>query len=342
MMTERPPRPNALGGLRCLPPAFAVSPAVVRKLLITGIAGGQGRLVARMAIRRRPGTQPWEVLGVDRSRWPSAPEGVTVHQFDMRKRRFEDIFRHERPDAVVHLAFVRHFHSDPATRHEINVEGTKRVLEHCAEYGVRQLVVLSSAYVYGALPSNERYMAEDHPLNASRNFPEIRDLCEVEGLVGAFLWRYPEIATCVLRPVNTLGHSVHNSITRYMKLAMVPTIMGFNPMMQFIHEEDVAEAILVALETKVRGIFNVAGPGAVPLKRALKEMGRQRVSVPDPFAHLLIRTLFNLNIYEFPSGAVDYIKYPCTVRDTAFREATGFRPRHSLAEAFSTMGISPD
>lgn len=313
----------------------------MRKLLITGIAGGLGRLVTKAAMRATPGREPWQVVGVDRARWPSAPEGVVVHQFDMRKRRFEDVFRTDRPDAVVHLAFVRHFQSDQAVRHEINVEGTKHVLEHCAEYGVKQLVVVSSSYVYGALPSNERYMNEDHPLNASRNFPEIRDLCEVEGLVGAFLWRYPEIATCVLRPVNTLGHSVHNAIGRYMRLAIVPTIMGFNPMMQFLHEEDLAEAVLLALEKNVRGVFNVAGPGAVPLKRALKEMGRQRVSIPDPFAHLLIRTLFNLNIYQFPSGAVDFIKYSCTVGDRRFRAATGFRPRHSLAEIFSTMAISP-
>jgi UDP-glucose 4-epimerase len=104
----------------------------VRKLLITGISGGQGRLVAKMAMRARPGGEPWEVVGVDRQKWASAPEGVVVHQFDMRKRRFEDVFRTDRPDAVVHLAFVRHFQSDQATRHEINVEGTKRVLEHCA------------------------------------------------------------------------------------------------------------------------------------------------------------------------------------------------------------------
>ncbi|HEY2772525.1 MAG TPA: NAD-dependent epimerase/dehydratase family protein [Candidatus Binatia bacterium] len=313
----------------------------MRKLLITGIAGGQGRLVAKMAMRARPGSEPWQVVGVDRQKWPSAPDGVVVHQFDMRKRRFEDVFRHERPEAVVHLAFVRHFRADLATRHEVNVEGTKHLLEHCAEYGVRQLVVLSSSYVYGALPTNERYMTEEHPLNASRNFPEMRDLCEVEGLVSAFLWRYPEIATCVIRPVSTLGHSVHSAIGSYMRMAMVPTIMGFNPMMQFIHEEDVAEAMMVALDRKVRGIFNVAGPGAVPLKRALKEMGRQRISIPDPFAHLLIRTLFNLNIYQFPSGAIDFIKYPCTVRDERFRAATGFKPRHSLAEAFATMAISP-
>lgn len=355
-MTEPFPRPNRVAfpcrrpndpvdGLRAeaptasaLPrPPISRNPAHVPKLLITGISGGQGRLVARMAMRTRPGEEPWEVIGVDRAPWPSAPDGVTIHNFDLRKRRFEDVFRTERPDAVVHLAFVRHFRSDPATRHEINVEGTKRVLEHCAEYDVKGLVVVSSSYVYGALPSNERYMTEEHPLNASRNFPEIRDLCEVEGLVSAFLWRYPAIATAVLRPVNTLGHSVHSAIGSYMKLSMVPTIMGFNPMMQFLHEEDLAEAVLLALSKKLHGVFNLAGPGAVPLKRALHEMGRTRLSIPDPFAHTLISTLFSLSIYQFPAGAIDFIKYPCTINDRPFRDATGFRPRHTLGEIFASM-----
>ncbi len=314
----------------------------MRKLLITGISGGQGRLVTKMAVRAASGMQPWQVAGVDRAPWSSAPEGVTVHRIDLRKRAFEDVFRHERPDAVVHLAFVRHFLTDPVTRHEINVEGTKRLLEHCATYGVKQLVVVSSSYVYGAFPANERYMTEDHPLNASRTFPEIRDLCEVEGLVAAFLWRYPEIATSVLRPVSTLGHAVHNAVGRYLAMPMVPTILGFNPMMQFLHEEDLAEAILLALEHRLRGIFNVDGPGAVPIKRAIREMGRQRVSIPDPIAHLLIRTLFNLNIYAFPAGAVDFLKYPCTVNGSRFREATGFRPRHPLGEIFATMRSAED
>ncbi|MBI5505697.1 MAG: SDR family oxidoreductase [Deltaproteobacteria bacterium] len=301
------------------------------KLLITGIAGGLGRLVAKMARSR------YQVIGVDRAPWPSAPDRVVVHQFDMRKRRFEDVFRTERPQAVVHLAFVRHFRSDPATRHEINVEGTKRVLEHCAEYGVQQLVVVSSSYVYGALPNNARYMNEDHPLNASRTFPEIRDLCEVEGLVGTFLWRYPQIATSILRPVNTLGHSLHNAIGNYMKIPLVPTVMGFNPMMQFLHEEDLAEAVNVALEKKIRGVYNVAGPGAVPLKRALEEIGRPYFSIPDPVAQTLISTLFGLGIYTFPPGAIDFIKYPCTINDQRFRQATGFRARHTLAEIFASV-----
>ena len=142
--------------------------------------------------------------------------------------------------------------ADPMVRHEINVAGTKRVLECCAQYGVKKLVVLSSSYVYGALPENPYYMDEDTSLNVSRHYPDIRDLAEVDTLCTAFLWKYPEIATALLRPVNTLGYYVHSAIGRYLKLRYVPTVMGFNPMMQFIHEEDVADAIARTLETGVR------------------------------------------------------------------------------------------
>src|ERR1043166_7733645 len=126
------------------------------KLLITGIAGGQGRLIARRL------EDYFRIAGVDRAPWEGAPDDISMHVVDLRKRKFEDVFRTERPDAVVHHAFVRHFRSDPRVRHEVNVLGTKRVLEYCIAYGVKRLVVLSSSYVYGALADNPYYVDEDY------------------------------------------------------------------------------------------------------------------------------------------------------------------------------------
>ena len=205
----------------------------VERLLITGIAGGQGRLVAKRV------ADGFAVSGVDRAPWEGHPNHITVHTMDLRKKKFEDIFRRERPSAVVHLAFVRHFRADPMVRHEINVAGTKRLLECCATYGVKKLVVLSSSYVYGALPESPYYMDEDTALNVSRHYPDIRDLAEVDTLCNTFLWKYPEIATAILRPVPTLGYYVHSSIGGYLKLRYVPTIMGFNPMVQLTRTQTI-------------------------------------------------------------------------------------------------------
>jgi UDP-glucose 4-epimerase len=301
------------------------------KLLITGISGGQGRLLASRV------ADSWEVVGVDSVPWEGRPKSVTVHTVDLLKKRFQEVFRAERPEAVVHLAFIRHFRSDPLRRHAVNVLGTRRVLELAARHGTKQVVIVSSSYVYGALPENPQFLDEDAPLNASRTYPEIRDLAEMDTLAVAYLWRHPEIAIAVLRPVSTLGPHVHSAIVTYLRLGWVPTILGFDPMFQFIHEEDVTEAIARVLEKRLRGVFNIAGPGQVPLSVAIRETGNTPVPLPESLARAVFGRLFRLGLFQFPPGAIDFVKYPCTVSGRRFVGETGFAPRFDLEETFASI-----
>ncbi|MEA2627033.1 MAG: UDP-glucose 4-epimerase [Candidatus Binatota bacterium] len=303
----------------------------MERLLITGISSGQGRLLAS-----RVGGD-CEITGVDVVPWEGHPKNIEVHTVDLLKRKFEDIFRQVKPDAIVHLGLIRHFRSDPRRRHEVNVLGSKRVLECAARYGAKQLVVLTSSYVYGALPENPYFLDEDSPLNASRTYPEIRDLAELDGLLTTHLWQHPDMATVILRPVNTLGSHVRSAIGSYLKLGYVPTILGFNPMTQFIHEEDLTEAIALALEKKLRGIFNVTGPGEVPIKLAITETGNTPVPLPEFVARGVFGRLFDLGLFHVPPGAIDFIKYPCTVSGKRFLAATGFKPLFTLDETFASI-----
>src|SRR5258705_176542 len=127
-------------------------------------------------------------------------------------------------------------------------------------------------------------------------------------------------------------HVVRSPIGRYAKLRYVPTSMGFKPMVQFIHEEYVAEAIARTLETGIRGIFNVTGPGAVPLRVAIRETGGTAVPMPEPLARTTIDGLFRLGLYHLPPGAIDFVKYPCTIDGRRFREATQFQPLFTLQD----------
>src|SRR5262249_46695229 len=287
----------------------------------TGIAGGQGQLIARRLART------YVLTGVDRSPWEDHPPEISVHVLDLRKRKMEDIFRTERPDAVVHHALIPHFRVEPRVRYEVNVLGRKLLLEYCVAHGVKRVVVLSSSYVYGALPDNPYYVDEEYPLNVSRTYPEIRDLAEVDTLCSAFLWRHPEIATTILRPVATLGPNVSTTMSRYLRQRPVPMIMGFDPMTQFIHEEDLAEAVALALQCGTHGVYNVVGPGAVPLSVAVRETGGIALPIPETVARLVFGRLFQLGLYHVPPGAIDFVKYPCTLDGRRFRTATGFRPR---------------
>ncbi len=305
--------------------------ATMEKVLVTGIAGGLGRLLARRLL------ESWEVTGVDRVPFEGRPRGIEVHVVDLRKKKFEDVIRTEQPNAIVHMGFIRHFRTDDRVRHDVNVRGTKQLLDHCAHYGVQKLVVVSSGYVYGAFAENPFYMDEDHPLSASRSYPEIRDLVEVDTLASAFLWKYPHIRTSVLRPVNVLGHYVNSMIGGYLRLQRVPTIMGFDPMMQFIHEEDVCEAIALALQHGLQGVFNVAGPGAVPLHTAIRETGGTPIALPEPLVRPIFDRLFRFGLWPYPTGAFDYLKYPVTLSGRRFVDATNFRCLFGLEEIFQSV-----
>jgi UDP-glucose 4-epimerase len=304
----------------------------VEKILITGVASGLGRLLTRRLLEN------FEVCGVDRVPWEGRPQNVAVHVVDLRKRGFEDVIRSELPSAVVHMGFVRDFKVDVERRHDVNVRGTKKLLDHCAHYGVQRLVVLSSGTVYGALYDNPFYMDEDRVLEASRAYPEIRDIVEVDAVTTAFLWRYPHIRTCVLRPVNVLGHYARSMMSEYLRLDRPPTVMGFDPLMQFIHEQDVVEAIALTLEHGLQGVFNVVGPGQVPLHTAIRETGGRPRSLPEFLFRPAIRALFSAGMVPWPEGAIDFLKFPVTLSGRRFVEATNFRPLFGLEETFQSLG----
>ena len=111
----------------------------------------------------------------------------------------------------------------------------------------------------------------------------LADLVAADLFAGTALWRWPEIATSVLRLVYTLGPSRRGTLAAYIGKRRVPTVMGFDPLFQFMHEQDAARAIALALDKDLHGVYNVAGPSPVPLSLLCRETGRVRVPIPEPF-----------------------------------------------------------
>ena len=147
----------------------------------------------------------------------------------------------------------------------------------------------------------------------------------------SFFWKRPETETVILRPVHILG-TVRNAPSNYLRLPVVPTLLGFDPMMQVIHEEDVVRAIELALRPGVRGIFNVAGPAPAPLSRMIKVLGRTAIPIPHPLASSMLAPLWRLRVASFPAPELDHIRYVCMVDDRQARATLGYAPTRSLEE----------
>jgi len=310
-----------------------MSSGEIRKIVITGISGRLGRVLARRL--HRDGR--YKVVGIDRRPFLGRPKDIEHVQVDLRAKKARDIFRAGDVDALVHMGVMHDLRKSHEEHHSWNIGGTSRLLEYCQRYRVPKVVVLSSANVYGPRPDNAQFLGEDAPLMGSMEFPEIRDLIEVDHLASSFFWKAREIETVILRPVHILG-AVHNAPSNYLRLPLVPTLLGFDPMVQLIHEADVGEAIVCGLRPGVRGIFNITGPGELPLSAVLAELGRPVLPFPHPVARPLLSTLWRFRATSFPVPELDFIRYVCMVDGSRARTELGFRPRHTLKETIRAVG----
>ncbi|MSP60379.1 MAG: SDR family oxidoreductase [Myxococcales bacterium] len=302
------------------------------RIVVTGIAGRLGRLVARRLHRLGDCT----VVGIDRRAFPGRPRDVVHVQVDLRSKKARDVFRAGDVRALIHLGVMHDPRRSGADHHSWNVQGTQRLLDACATYGVPKVIVLSSANVYGPRPDNPQFLGEDAPLMASQDFPAIRDLIEVDMLASSFFWKSQEIETVILRPVHILG-TVHNAPSNYLRLPVVPTLLGFDPMIQAIHEEDVVEALIASLRPGVRGIFNLTGPGEVPLSTILRELGKRTLPIPHPFAKSLLTLLWRGRFTSFPAPELHHIRFVCMVDGSRANRDLGFKPRFSLKETIRAV-----
>ena len=124
------------------------------------------------------------------------------------------------------------------------------------------------------------------------------------------------------------------SMAQLLRRRFVPTVLGFDPMVQVIHEQDLAAAFGSALGPGLRGAFNVAGAGAVPLSVLIREAGATRLPIPDG---IYPRVLGRFGMPSAAAGVVEFIKHPCLVDDGRFRQVTGWKPLKSLPETLQSM-----
>jgi len=299
-------------------------------VLVTGVVGRLGQMLARRLHRSRP------VVGVDRRAFPNRPKDVVHHPIDLRRKKTRDVFRTHSVRAVVHLGVLHDPRASDRDRHKWNVVAFQKLLDCVAQYEIPKLIVLSSANVYGPQPDNPQFLTEEAPLLGSQAFRGMRDLVEMDMLAQSFFWKHPQTETVILRPCHILG-GVRNAPSNYLRVERPMTVLGFDPMVQLIHERDVVGAIELALEPGVRGIFNLRGPGELPLSRILRLAGKRPRTMPGFAARAVLDRMWKLRLTSFPTPELDFIRYVCMVDDTRARSELGFTPKHSLEEAIAAV-----
>jgi len=279
-------------------------------IAITGLRTFVGRRLAERLTLRQPAPR---VLGLDRHRPHHFAGGNRFQRVDLTQptadSRLAEIFEKERVEVVVHAAFRRDPAPDLGYDHELETIGSLHVMHACAAAKVRRLVLASSTMLYGPRPTNPNFLGEDHPLRGHPGAHNVENRREAEALLADWAVRHPDTEVTVLRPCWIMGPTCWDHVVRYFARPVVPTLLGHDPLLQFVHEEDCVRAFERAALEPHPGVFNVVGRGVLPLSTILRLAGKRSLPLPASLLYRLRYYPSQGQTGDPPDGFYDYLRY---------------------------------
>ncbi len=253
-----------------------------RRILVTGIAGRTG---AELVHQLESEDSVEFIAGVDFREPRRAFSRTEVMQADLRSRALRHILEAVKPDTVMHLQRVSYGDDEAAVEeaHEINVMGTINLAATLQRTpGVRRFVLMSSLHLYGGDPNDPALLTEDNKPRMPLKNKFSADLAEIEGAVNLLARGERKIAVTCLRFADIVGRLSDEPMARYLRMRVVPSLWGYDPRLQFCHEDDALAVLKRAALEDIAGVYNIAADGAVYLSQALRLGGRTRIPVAPP------------------------------------------------------------
>jgi UDP-glucose 4-epimerase len=305
-----------------------------RRIAIAGVAGHWGSELARR-LELDPTVEA--VIGID-TEPPAVPlERTELIEVDIRSPSLVRVLPKTGADTVVHCGILWYPEADKPARalHDINVIGTLQLLAACERTAtVQRVIVRGSAAIYGCEPAAPAFFTEEmaHSFPLRSRFQ--RDIGELETYFENFARRHPELTCCMLRLQPEIGPGLATPLARYLSLPAIPTQLGFDPRLQFVHAADATGALLAASREPIRGAVNVAPTGSISLSRVVRLMRKPELPIPHPlFGPAMSRLGRSLGVGPLYGDAVRLLRFGRGVDNRRLREELGYEPRFDAVEA---------
>lgn len=307
-----------------------------RVVLVTGVSRDLGRRAARRAAEH-PAVE--RVIGVDVVPPRGDIGGVSFVRADIRNPVIAKVIAMEGVDTILHMSVLATPGSlgSRTAMKELNVIGTMQLLAAAQKSEtVEQVVVKSTTQVYGASNRDPAMFTEAmEPRRAARS-GYAKDVAEIEGYVRGFARRRPDVVVTTLRCANVIGPNVRSPITDHLRQPVIPTVLGYDPRMQFLHERDLYSALGRVLESRIPGTFNIAGDGLLTMSQIARRMQRSTLPLPS-IAFGSAGGFLRPSLAEVPPELRDYFIFGRGIDTTRMKTVLGFQPRYSTAEAVDDL-----
>lgn len=305
-----------------------------RVVLVAGVSRYLGGRFARL-LTEDPSVR--HVIGVDVV--PPAHDigSAEFVRADIRNPVIAKVIAQAGVDTVVHMNVI----ATPTgaggrvSMKEINVIGTMQLLAACQKApSVRRLVVKSTAAVYGSSARDPAKFTEDTGAKVLPRSGWGKDSVEVEGYVRGFSRRRPDVEVSMLRLANFIGPGVRTALTDYFSLPLLPTVMGYDARLQFIHEDDGLEALRLATVGPAVGVVNVAGDGILMLSQAARLAGRPTVPVPPQLTGVVGQAVRRSGLADFTGEQLRFLSFGRALDTTRMRQVLKLEPMFTTRAAF--------
>ena len=303
------------------------------EVLITGAAGYLGsKLLARLSRSENP----FQVVALDVREPAECPEVVEPLILDVRDPGLAEVVAERDVRTVVHLAAIVAPGPgvDREAQHSVDVGGTENVLRACLTGGVRRLIVTSSGAAYGYHPDNPRWLTEEHPLRGNEEFAYAHHKRLVEERLARCRRQHPELEQVVFRPGTILGAGTDNHITALFDKPRLLGIRGGDDRFVFIWDEDVAACLERAITSRVTGVFNLAGDGALGLAEIAARLGKPLVKLPAALVQAALAVGKPLGLTPYGPEQVRFLKYRPVLDNSRLKEVFGYVPEKTSSETF--------
>jgi UDP-glucose 4-epimerase len=308
---------------------------------VVAVTGGSSFLGSRLIQAMEEDRRYYKVLAIDVKK-PTFPLAKTqFHRVDLTLpsagAAVASVLKREGADTFVHLAFLSDFTHRQEWAHELESVGTMHALNACAECRIARYVHWSLTACYGAKATNPNYLTEDHPLPDMGESNFLADKIEAERQVAQFTRENPGASVTVLRTAPIVGPTISNFVTRYLSHRFVPTLLGYDPLIQLLHEQDAVDALKLVVDRRTDGVFNIVGRGVLPLVTALALMGRVPVPIPYSAAVSAARALWMAQLVNVPPGFMDFLRYLWVADGGKAARSLGWTSRYHLHDIIASV-----
>ena len=301
------------------------------RVLVTGAAGAVGQVLLEELAAAGV-----EMLATDIRRPEAMPDGVAFEKLDVRGGDADRVIGNFRPEVIVHLASIVSPSRGMSRQfaHDVDVKGTRNVLDAALRHGVRRLVVTSSGAAYGYHADNPAPLRETDPVRGNREFPYSDHKRQVEEMLAEARASDPELEQVVLRVGTVLGAGLENQITELFHRPRLIAVQGTDSPFVFIWTRDLARILMRAAGEGPAGIFNVCGDGALSVRDLARALGKPVMALPAWLLKAALGAAQPLGLSRYGPEQVRFLQYRPVLDNTALKTVFGYTPELTSAETF--------